>query len=228
MIEAGVISEAVLPSSASFPFPSPAVIVPAPDTIKSAPRQTQDTNPLPGDAASGVDIDAQLPSTDLVMSTKNDIPQKDGSGDGDDADIKPNTNAPYDEDDEDLNENDDIEEECGIDDDNIPYLIIRQFDNVKRKRVTNKWDCKLKARVLMQINDKELFFSEECFYPSTRPHCSGLYAIQLQASNLLLLNCSSRCEEKQVAMVVDIDDGGQARTETRCNQTANMMDTSNL
>lgn len=56
MIEAGVISEAILPSSASFPFPSPAVIVPA-------PRQTQDTNPLPGDAATGVDIDAQLPST---------------------------------------------------------------------------------------------------------------------------------------------------------------------
>ncbi|CAN6841146.1 unnamed protein product, partial [Brassica oleracea var. botrytis] len=71
MIEAGVISEAVLPSSASFPFPSPAVIVSAPDTVKS-PRQTQDTNPLPGDAASGVDIDALLPSTDLVMSTKND------------------------------------------------------------------------------------------------------------------------------------------------------------
>lgn len=35
-----------------------------------------------------------------------------------------------DEDDEDLNENDDVEEECGIDDDNIPYLIICQFDNV--------------------------------------------------------------------------------------------------
>nr|VDC86436.1 unnamed protein product [Brassica rapa] len=88
MIEAGVISEAILPSSASFPFPSHAVIV-------HAPRQTQDTNPLPGGAATGVDIDAQLPSTDLVMSTKNDIPQNDGSGDGDDADIKPNTNAPY-------------------------------------------------------------------------------------------------------------------------------------
>lgn len=29
------------------------------------------------------------------MSAKNDIPQNDGSGDGDDADIKPNTNAPY-------------------------------------------------------------------------------------------------------------------------------------
>lgn len=56
MIEAGVISEAILPSSASFPFPSPAVIV-------HAPRQTQDTNPLPGGAATGVDIDAQLPST---------------------------------------------------------------------------------------------------------------------------------------------------------------------
>lgn len=35
-----------------------------------------------------------------------------------------------DEDDEDLNENDDVEEECDIDDDNIPYLIICQFDNV--------------------------------------------------------------------------------------------------
>ena len=53
MIEAGVISEAILPSSASFP--SPAVIV-------DAPRQTQDTKSLPGDAATGVDIDAQLPS----------------------------------------------------------------------------------------------------------------------------------------------------------------------
>ncbi|XP_018511913.1 transcription initiation factor IIA subunit 1-like [Brassica rapa] len=149
MIEAGVISEAILPSSASFPFPSPAVIVPA-------PRQTQDTNPLPGDAATGVDIDAQLPSTDLVMSTKNDIPQNDGSGDGDDADIKPNTNAPYDEDDEDLNENDDVEEEGGTDDDHIPYLIICQFDNVKKKRGTNKWDCKFRAGV-MQINTKKFF-----------------------------------------------------------------------
>ncbi|XP_048617248.1 transcription initiation factor IIA subunit 1 [Brassica napus] len=130
MIEAGVISEAILPSSASFPFPSHAVIV-------HAPRQTQDTNPLPGGAATGVDIDAQLPSTDLVMSAKNDIPQKDGSGDGDDADIKPNTNAPYDEDDEDLNENDDV----------------------KKKKGTNKWDCKFKAGV-MQINDKDFFFSE--------------------------------------------------------------------
>ncbi|KAG2310919.1 hypothetical protein Bca4012_025428 [Brassica carinata] len=153
MIEAGVISEATLPSSASFPFPSP-VIVPA-------PPQTQDTNPLPGDAASGIDIDAQaqLPSKELVMSTKNDIPQKDGSGDGD-AVSKPDTYAPYDEDDEDLNENDDVEEEGGIiDDDNIPYLIICQFDHVKRKRATNKWDCKFKAG-FMQINDKEILFTE--------------------------------------------------------------------
>ncbi|CAN6849484.1 unnamed protein product [Brassica oleracea] len=172
MIEAGVISEAILPSSASFP--SPAVIV-------DAPRQTQDTKSLPGDAATGVDIDAQLPSKDLVMSTKNDIPQNDGSGDGD-AVTKPESYDPYgicvrvkwsldnfwfltcvrddvDEDDEDLNENDDVEEECGIDDDNIPYLIICQFDNVKRKRGTKKWDCKFKAGV-KQINEKEFFFSE--------------------------------------------------------------------
>ncbi|CAF1891658.1 unnamed protein product [Brassica napus] len=147
MIEAGVISEAILPSSASFP--SPAVIV-------DAPRQTQDTKSLPGDAATGVDIDAQLPSKDLVMSTKNDIPQNDGSGDGD-AVTKPESYDPYDEDDEDLNENDDVEEECGIDDDNIPYLIICQFDNVKRKRGTKKWDCKFKAGV-KQINEKEFFF----------------------------------------------------------------------
>ncbi|KAJ0232280.1 hypothetical protein HA466_0291510 [Hirschfeldia incana] len=154
MIEAGVISEAIIPSSAnSLPFfPSPEIV--------HALHQTKDTNPLPGDAASGIDIDAQLPNTDPVMSTKNDIPQKDGSVDGDTADIKPNTNAPYDEDAEDLNENDDVEEEGDIiDDDNIPYLIMCQFDHVKKKKGANEWDCKFKSG-FMQINDKEILFSE--------------------------------------------------------------------
>ncbi|KAL0729334.1 hypothetical protein Bca4012_025427 [Brassica carinata] len=145
-----------------------------PVTVHDHPLQTQDPNLLPGYAQIGIeidpknendgygesriDIDALFPSTELEMFKKNEheglcIPQKDGSGDGDDAEIKPNTNAPYDEDDEELNENDDdVEEGGGIDDDDIQHLIVCQFDHEHR-------ECKLKAGV-MHITGKQLLFSE--------------------------------------------------------------------
>ncbi|KAG2310918.1 hypothetical protein Bca52824_022475 [Brassica carinata] len=105
-----------------------------PVTVHDHPLQTQDPNLLPGYAQIGIEIDPK----ELEMFKKNEheglcIPQKDGSGDGDDAEIKPNTNAPYDEDDEELNENDDdVEEGGGIDDDDIQHLIVCQFDHAKR------------------------------------------------------------------------------------------------
>lgn len=92
------------------------------------------------------------------MSIKNEgeglyIPQQDGASD----DIKPSAFAPHDDDDESLNEDDDYEEDDINDDEDIPHLIMCQFDYVKKRK--NKWECKLKAGV-MQINEKNILFSE--------------------------------------------------------------------
>ncbi|KAF8051685.1 hypothetical protein N665_1683s0003 [Sinapis alba] len=127
------------------------------------------TNEHDGYGESGTDIDALFLSTETEKLIKKGfhIPQKDGSGDGDDADIKPNvTNAPYDEDDEELNENDDDGEGGGgINANDIPNLIVCQFDYVKKKKknkttkTTTNWECKFKAGV-MHINGEQILFSE--------------------------------------------------------------------
>ncbi|KAG2299817.1 hypothetical protein Bca52824_036289 [Brassica carinata] len=148
MIQAGVIRGTIETTSpSSFPTTTPSV-------------QIQDPNALHGYAQkqSGIDSDAQFPSTELAMSIKNEsegvyIPQHDGASD----DIKPSAFAPHDDDDESLNEDDDYEEDDINDDEDIPHLIMCQFDYVKKRK--NKWECKLKAGV-MQINEKNILFSE--------------------------------------------------------------------
>ncbi|XP_018456070.1 uncharacterized protein LOC108827207 isoform X2 [Raphanus sativus] len=127
-------------------------------TIETTPL-IQDPNPLHGydKNQSGIDkTDDQFPSTELAMSIKNEgdyIPQHDGAFD----DIKPSAFASHDDDDESLNEDDDYEEDEINDDEDIPHLIMCQFDYVKKRK--NKWECKLKAGV-MQINEKNILFSE--------------------------------------------------------------------
>ncbi|KAG2328515.1 hypothetical protein Bca4012_037404 [Brassica carinata] len=122
--------------------------------------QIQDPNPLHGYAQiqSGIDTDAQFPSTELSMSIKNEseefyIPQQDGASDV----IKPSAFAPHDDDDESLKEDDDYEEDDINDDEDIHHLIMCQLDYVKKRK--NKWECKLKAGV-MQINEKNILFSK--------------------------------------------------------------------
>ncbi|XP_009120417.1 transcription initiation factor IIA subunit 1 [Brassica rapa] len=129
-------------------------------TIETSSPPIQNPNPLHGYAQnkSGIDSDPQFPSTELSMSIKNEgeglyIPQQDGASD----DIKPSAFAPHDDDDESLNEDDDYEEDDINDDEDIPHLIMCQFDYVKKRK--NKWECKLKAGV-MQINEKNILFSE--------------------------------------------------------------------
>ncbi|CAN6862728.1 unnamed protein product, partial [Brassica oleracea] len=147
MIQAGVIRGTIDTSSPSFPTTTPLM-------------QIQEPNPLHGYAQnqSGIDTDAQFPSTELGLSIKDEsegfhIPQQDGASD----DIKPSAFAPHDDDDESLNEDDDYEEDDINDDEDIPHLIMCQFDYVKKRK--NKWECKLKAGV-MQINEKNILFSE--------------------------------------------------------------------
>ncbi|KAL0887186.1 hypothetical protein Bca101_011169 [Brassica carinata] len=122
MIQAGVIRGTIETTSpSSFPTTTPSV-------------QIQDPNALHGYAQkqSGIDSDAQFPSTELAMSIKNEsegvyIPQHDGASD----DIKPSAFAPHGK--------------------------VSDFDYVKKRK--NKWECKLKAGV-MQINEKNILFSE--------------------------------------------------------------------
>ncbi|CAH8296871.1 unnamed protein product [Eruca vesicaria subsp. sativa] len=157
MIQAGVISETIETSGSK------------PVTAHAPPLQSQNPNPLPGYAESGIDSDAK--EREMFIENEHEgfyIPQKDGSADGygdDHADIKPNIYAlpPTNEDDEELNEDDDLEDEegGGLDDDDIQGLIVCQFDYVKKKkqRKSNYWECKLKAGV-MHINGKQILFSE--------------------------------------------------------------------
>ncbi|KFK27435.1 hypothetical protein AALP_AA8G382000 [Arabis alpina] len=74
------------------------------------------------------------------------ISQQDGANDEDD------------EDDELLNLDDD-EEVAAVDEDDedIPHLVMCQFNNVKRTK--NKWDCKFKSGI-MKINGKNILFSK--------------------------------------------------------------------
>ncbi|WZZ90162.1 hypothetical protein YC2023_118741 [Brassica napus] len=119
MIQAGVIRGTIDTSSPSFPTTTPLM-------------QIQDPNPLHGYAQnqSGIDTDAQFPST-LGLSIKDEsegfhIPQQDGASD----DIKPSAFAPH-----------------------------GKVSDVWVKKRKNKWECKLKAGV-MQINEKNILFSE--------------------------------------------------------------------
>ncbi|KAF8053909.1 hypothetical protein N665_1363s0011 [Sinapis alba] len=179
MIQAGVISGKI--ETASSPVTVHALL------------QTHDPNPLP--LYAGIDIDALFPFTEIEMVIKKGfhIPQKDGSGDGDDADIKPNvSNAPYDEDDEELNENDDDGEEGGgINANDIPNLIVCQFDYVKKKKnkttkTTKDWECKFKAGV-MHINGEQILFSEVRVKKTVK---TKRYIIKDKTNLFFFLGCS--------------------------------------